>query len=189
MLEDYNTPRMRALLYALIVLSSLAVFGNVAELCDIANKCPTRLAVVIAIGVLATIISGVLFIGTMFHMDLLLLLETKLCVLLLVALSVCAGLVSSFRTNLQETIALSFSWVGLALAVIVAFLSVTCENYAANEKRIKRRGRTLDAGEGAPECNYMEEMDDSSAPERSGANDQGPVEAVAAAEEQTNTSS
>lgn len=122
-----NTPRARSLLYGLVGLASVVVFGNIAEICDSADQCPGRLIGVIVFGVLATILSLTMFAATIMASRCLGVIEFFVSFSLLVIHSVCAGLVSSVRTGLGNVIAVSFSWLCLVISFVLMFASVTAE--------------------------------------------------------------
>lgn len=122
-----HSPETRGLLYGLITLASMVVFGNVAEICDVLNTCPARLAVIIAFAVFATIISGVMLAAVLFDLEPLLKLEFLFCVALFVTYSVCVGIISSVRTRVGGIISVSFAWFAEVMSFIVLFASLTAE--------------------------------------------------------------
>lgn len=121
----FNTRKSRGLLYGLILLSSLVVFGFVAEVCDVNDQCPTRLAVVIGMGVSSAVISLVLFFSMLLDIEAVLSIELLLAFLLLVLWSVGVAIASSTKTGLGGTVALSFAWIAMIIVFIVSFAALT----------------------------------------------------------------
>lgn len=153
-----NTPRARSLIYGLLALASMVVFGNVAEICDYADRCPARFIWIIVVAVAAAILSLIMFAKTLAASTSLGLVETVSSFSLLVLFSVCAGLVSSVRTGLGNTPAVNFSWFSLVLSFVLLFASVTAEGGLFDLDTVMKLGKRDDMGSKAYNRTELEEV-------------------------------
>lgn len=131
------------------MISSLVVFGNVAEVCDLKEQCGTRLIVIILVGVVSTFVAAIVSICSLLQMRRVRSVETGMATLLVVLYSVCVGVVSSIRTGLGTKIAVSFAWFSEVLAIVAVFGSFTGEG---ESEKIGMEGMQV------PEAEYMERV-------------------------------
>lgn len=160
-----NTPRNRGLLYGLITLSSMVMFGNVAEICDLLDFCPPRLAVIIGFGVVSAVVSGTMFLALLIGIEFFQNIELFMAVLLLVLNSVSVGIISSVRTGLRNSVAVSFAWIAEILAFILVFLGLAMKLnlFTKKETVTETESRSdLESGsqrdEEVPENEHMEQV-------------------------------
>lgn len=126
-ITSLNSLKVRGLLYGLVALASMVVFGNISEICDSHDHCPARLIWIIVFAVAAAIVSSVMLAATLLKIGALLKIEVPFSLSLLVLYSICVGLVSSIRTGLGNVIAVSFSWFCLVVAFILLFATITAD--------------------------------------------------------------
>ncbi|PXF46910.1 hypothetical protein BWQ96_03248 [Gracilariopsis chorda] len=180
----FNNRRVRSLIYGLITLCSLVVFGNIAEVCDKNNVCPVRLRGIITIGVLGTVFSLTMCIALLCDIELIAVLELVFAVILFILYSICVGIVSSVRTGigasniittgslglggvtlvgggLGNIIAVTFSWIAEVLVCIALFMALTCSGGLFPLKSSSKSPDDIERGLAdveTPEREYMEKL-------------------------------
>lgn len=182
--STFNNRRVRSLIYGLITLCSLVVFGNIAEVCDKNNVCPVRLRGIITIGVLGTVFSLIMCMALLCDMEPIAVLELVFAVILVILYSICVGIVSSVRTGigannvistgglglggvtivgggLGNIIAVTFSWIAEVLACIALFMALTCNDGPFPLKSSSKSPHDAEKGLSdveAPEEEYMRKI-------------------------------
>ncbi|PXF43025.1 hypothetical protein BWQ96_07222 [Gracilariopsis chorda] len=66
---EFDTDMLFTMLYGLVALYNAAIFGNLAEVCDLSALCPSRAKAALAFAVLVFIISAIMFGGMMLRLS------------------------------------------------------------------------------------------------------------------------
>lgn len=134
----------RVFLYCIVLISSVVLFGIIAEACDITGRCGSRrLKFLLGAGVCTAVISIAAIALHLLNIWSILRFETILAVLLFVLFVCICGVIASprtlsqilapdlislpailFRVTLISNSALAAAWVGLSAAALLVFLSL-----------------------------------------------------------------
>lgn len=171
--EEMDDKKMRVshlstILFAVTLLCSTVVLGNIAEMCDHGNTCSARLITVITFDALATLFSAITLTAALLSIQPLLSLEWLLVMMCFVCHAVSVALISSVRTALGNVVAVTFSWIGLVVAFVAMLISARmahspCFKRVDADLQHMRNAAAIPQDPIVPEDNYISTV--SSVPE------------------------
>lgn len=132
--------QLRSLLYGILTILGVAVFGYLSEVCDRNDDiCTSRLNAVIAFSVLACAFSLILFAGTLVQLKLVIWAEMFLAPLVFAFWTVCVSIMTSPRTEERfvRDIIIHLTWWAEIISFSAMFLIFTAE-----EQPLKRTKKT-----------------------------------------------